>query len=98
MILTGIFAVKWWLGFAQTKDGNNHSEDLKKKLCYIFTMSTDMVILELVNLFKTFYLGSLWAHSELLLHDDLSLNLFIVYLHFYLCDFFLQYSIAESIL
>jgi hypothetical protein len=38
-------------------------------------MSTDMVILELVNLFKTFYLGPLWAHSELLIHDDLSLNL-----------------------
>jgi 1,4-dihydroxy-2-naphthoate octaprenyltransferase len=28
MIFTGIFAVKWWLGFAKTKDGNNHTEDL----------------------------------------------------------------------
>jgi hypothetical protein len=27
-------------------------------------MSTDMVILELVNLFKTFYLGPLRSHSE----------------------------------
>ena len=52
-----------------------------------FTVSTDMVILELMNLFKTFYLRPLRSHSELLLHVDLSLNLFIVYLHFYLCDF-----------
>ena len=30
MIFTGIFAVKWWLGFAKTKDGNDHSEDFEK--------------------------------------------------------------------
>jgi hypothetical protein len=31
MIFTGIFAVKWWLRFAKTKDGNNHTEDFEKK-------------------------------------------------------------------
>jgi hypothetical protein len=27
MIFTGILAVKGWLGFVKTKDGNNHTED-----------------------------------------------------------------------
>jgi hypothetical protein len=30
MIFTGILAVKGWLGFVKTKDGNNHTEDFEK--------------------------------------------------------------------
>ena len=36
MIFTESFAVKGWLGFAKTKDGNNHSQDFEKKFATFF--------------------------------------------------------------